>query len=143
MVKSQEDSDDAHPFWYARVLGIFHAQVVHTGPLAKNGSIQHIEFLWVRWFGIVKGHKYGPAVARLPKIGFLDETDSSAFGFLDPSLVIRGCHVIPAFADGRTPDLLTAKASLGRPIGETDDWLAFYVMMYVVSFYDLKEPLLT
>jgi hypothetical protein len=129
MVQSREDSVNAHPFWYARILGVFHAQVFHTGALAKNRSVQHMEFLWVRWFGIVEGHKYGANVARLPKIGYLNETDVSAFGFLDPSLVIRGCHLIPAFTDGRTQDLLATTTSLCRPIGETDDWAAFYVMM--------------
>jgi hypothetical protein len=129
MVASREDLENGHPFWYARILGVFHAQVFHTGPLANNRSLQHLEFLWVRWFGMVEGNRYGAKYARLPKIGFLDETDPSAFGFLDPSLVIRGCHLIPAFADGRTQDLLTSKKSLGRPIGETDDWAAFYVMM--------------
>jgi hypothetical protein len=88
-----------------------------------------MEFLWVRWFGVIEGHQCGTKIARLPKIGFLEESDPSAFGFLDPSFVIRGCHLIPAFADGRTQDLLTTKSSLGRPAGETDDWAAFYVMM--------------
>ena len=129
MVQSHEDSANAHPFWYARVLGVFHAQVLHTGPLAQNRSIQHMEFLWVRWFGIIEGHQYGAKIARLPKIGFLGETDASAFGFLDPSLIVRGCHLIPAFMDGRTSDLLKTKSSLGRPVGEIDDWAAFYVMM--------------
>jgi hypothetical protein len=129
MVRSQEDSANAHPFWYARVLGVFHAQVLHTGSRAKNHSVQHMEFLWVRWFGIVEGHQHGAKIGRLPKIGFLVESDTSVFGFLDPSLVIRGCHLIPAFADGRTQELLTLKSSLGRPMGDTDDWAAYYVNM--------------
>jgi hypothetical protein len=129
MVVSREEGRDAHPFWYARVLGVFHAQVYHVGPSAKNRSIQHMEFLWVRWFGTVPGYRSGPKVARLPKIGFLPETDESAFGFLDPSLVVRGCHLIPAFVDGRTSDLLTIPNSTARPLGETDDWEAYYVMM--------------
>jgi hypothetical protein len=131
MVKSREDTANGHPFWYARVLGVFHAQIFHTGPLARNRSVQHMEFLWVRWFGTVEGHRHGPKVAQLPKVGFLLGTDESAFGFLDPSLVIRGCHLIPAFADGRTSEILSTPYSLGRPIGEVDDWATFYVMMYV------------
>src|SRR5262245_22695215 len=83
----------------------------------------------VRWFSIVPGYRYGPKIARLPKVGFMHSTDDSAFGFLDPSLVIRGCHLIPAFADGRTSELLPSP-SIALPIGETDDWKAFYVMMY-------------
>jgi hypothetical protein len=134
MVMSRE-SGPGHPFWYARVLGVFHAQVYHIGPSAKNRSKQNMEFLWVRWFGTVPGYRFGPKLARLPKIGFLSDTDESAFGFLDPSLVVRGCHLIPAFVDGRTSDLLTIPNSIARPLGEKDDWAAFYVMMYVLYIY--------
>jgi hypothetical protein len=131
MVLSRETGANAHPFWYARVLGVFHAQVFHVGPNARNRSKQHMEFLWVRWFGTVPGYRHGPNVARLPKIGFISDLDDAAFGFLDPSLVIRGCHLVPAFAAGRTSHLLTISNSIARPVGETDDWAAFYVMMYV------------
>jgi hypothetical protein len=48
-----------------------------------------------------------------------------------PSHVIRGCHLIPAFADGRTSTLLTVPRSMGRCPDETNDWAAIYVMMYV------------
>ncbi|KAF9494121.1 hypothetical protein BDN71DRAFT_1393825, partial [Pleurotus eryngii] len=42
-------SHDAHnPFWYGRILHIFHV-VVHHPELATN---QQMDFLWVRWFGI-------------------------------------------------------------------------------------------
>jgi hypothetical protein len=137
MVISRE-TGSAHPFWYARVLGVFHVQLYHIGPSAKNRSKQSMEFLWVRWFGIVPGYRFGPKIARLPKIGFISDTDESAFGFLDPSLVVRGCHLIPAFVDGRTSDLLTIPNSIARPLGETDDWAAFYVMMYALNTYLLS-----
>ena len=129
MVLSPEEGEDAHPYWYARVIGVFHARVLHTGPQAVNRSVQHMEFLWVRWFGIVPGHKYGFKVARLPKVGFVPDTDDQAFGFLDPSLVIRGCHLIPAFADGRTSELLTTQNTAARLPGEIDDYVAYYVSM--------------
>lgn len=129
MVMSQEAGPNAHRFWYARVLGVFHAQVVHCGPAAINRSTQRVEFLWVRWFGIDVDHRYGLKAARLPKVGFVPDTDPLAFGFLDPSLVVRGTHLIPAFFDGRTPSLLTALPTAGRPLAETDDWTAYYVNM--------------
>jgi hypothetical protein len=65
-----------------------------------------MEFLWVRWFGVEPGYHWGFKTARLPKIGFVPNTDDMAFGFLDPSLVIRGCHLVPSFADGCTTKLL-------------------------------------
>jgi hypothetical protein len=93
-----------------------------------------LEFLWVRWFGIDPEHRHGHKVARLPKIGFVPEQDLSAFGFLDPSLVLQGCHLIPAFNDGRTLDLLNMSLTIARPPDEVDDWAAFYVNMYVSFF---------
>lgn len=132
---SRETALNAHPFWYARVLGVFHIRVLHVGPAATNRSIQHMEFLWVRWFGTETGHRHGFKVARLPKIGFVDETDDLAFGFLDPSLVLRGCHLIPSFINGRTSALLKTPYSAARPPGEFDDWAAFYVNMYVLVIY--------
>jgi hypothetical protein len=129
MVRSREDDPDAHPYWYARILGIFHTRVLHTHPAATNRSVQNMQFLWVRWFGIEPGHQSGLKVGRLLKIGFIPESDDQAFGFLDPSLVIRACHLIPTFADGRTTELLRSGATAARPVGETDDWTAFYVNM--------------
>jgi hypothetical protein len=94
-----------------------------------------MEFLWVRWFGIEIGHRYGFKVARLPKVGFVEENDPSAFGFLDPSLVLRGCHLIPSFVNGRTLDLLKTIHMAARPPGEFDDWAAFYVNMYDLEYF--------
>lgn len=65
MVLSPESGEDAHPFWYTQVLGVFYAQVLHTDPVTANKSIQNIEFLWVCWLGLILPH-----------------TDSLVFGFL-------------------------------------------------------------
>ncbi|KAF8426794.1 hypothetical protein L210DRAFT_3565833 [Boletus edulis BED1] len=48
-----------------------------------------------------------------------------------PSSVIRACHLIPAFAGGRTAALMKPGPSLGRLPGETDDWGSFYVNIFV------------
>ena len=130
MVISPETGPNAHPFWYARVLGIFHTEVVHTGEHSRNNAAQRMEFLWVRWFGIEPNYRSGFKVARLPKVGFVPEEDPDAFGFLDPSLVLRGCHLVPAFAGGRTSQLLkTVSPTAARPLDETDDWENYYVTM--------------
>jgi hypothetical protein len=130
MVISPEDQLGAHPFWYAHVLGVFHADVIHTGSEARNRSVQRMEFLWVRWFGVLPEYRWGFKRGRLPKIGFVPEEDDSAFGFLDPSFVIRGCHLVPSFPDGRTSELLrTTSPTSARPLDEVDDWKYYYVMM--------------
>ena len=67
--------------------------------------------------------------AKLPMVGFVPVSDPSAFGFLDPALVVRSCHLIPAFRNGRTQDLLSVTGSLGRAVDEVDDWANYYVNM--------------
>ncbi|KIJ58626.1 hypothetical protein HYDPIDRAFT_33994 [Hydnomerulius pinastri MD-312] len=123
MVLSREQGPDAHPFWYAQVLGAFLIKVHYAG------VEQTMDFLWVRWFGVVPGYRWGIQKARLPKIGFIPDSPA-AFGFLDPSLVIRACHLIPAFAAGRTDSLLRRGPSAARAANEADDWTAYYVNIF-------------
>ncbi|KAJ3837892.1 hypothetical protein F5878DRAFT_584314 [Lentinula raphanica] len=134
MMLSGEDQPGAHPYWYARVLGIYRATVISSHPQANTAESgpQDLEFLWVRWLGVAPQHRSGSHCARLPKVGFVDESDPFAFGFLDPAQVIRACHLMPAFNDGRTGELLkTTQRTLARKPGETDDWSYFYVGIFV------------
>lgn len=132
VVQSPETGPNAQPFWYARVIGIFHAMVSSSHQEVKKQSMQRMDFLWVRWFGVEPGrYRHGFRYARLPKIGFVESTDDYAFTFLDPAQVIRGAHIIPAFAEGRTSELLPTTKSVARVLNpeEDDDWLNFYVNM--------------
>lgn len=132
MVASSENAPDPHPFWYAAVLGVFHANVQHVGKDSRDFSVRRMEFLWVRWLGVVPDHSFGRRQACLPKVGFIPDSDEYAFGFLDPSLVLRGCHLLPAFADGKTTELLTmstCSVTEARTSGEKDDWVNYYVGM--------------
>lgn len=89
-----------------------------------------MEFLWVRWLGVVPGQRFGKKHAKLPKIGFVPDTDEFAFGFLDPAHVARGCHLIPSFVDGKSRDLLSTEGrSLGQVGAEGEDWANYYVGM--------------
>jgi len=124
------DDIDAHPYWYARVVGIFHVDVIHEGPKSQSSNKQRIDFLWVRWFGRDPSFKAGMQARRLHRVGFLDAAGPGAFGFLDPTMVLRGIHVIPAFAEGQTSDLLRPTHSVARmPLGEDQDWQYYYVNM--------------
>ena len=130
MLRSPEVSPGAHPYWYAQVLGIYHTHVSTTHPAASKHSAQHMQFLWVRWLGAEPGHRSGSKTARLPKVGFVEDTDEDAFGFLDPDLIIRGSHLIPAFNSGRTCDLMSYDGPTAtRSPDEKDDWANFYVNM--------------
>ncbi|KIM61801.1 hypothetical protein SCLCIDRAFT_25468 [Scleroderma citrinum Foug A] len=121
---------NAHPFWYCQVIRAFHISVLHVGPNARSRSLQIMELLWVRWLGVEPRYNWGLREARLPKVGFVPDNDDLAFGFLDPLLVIRGCHLIPCFSDGHMAALLRQGASVARHPSEDDDWCSFYVNIF-------------
>lgn len=125
MLLSHEDGPNAHPFWYTEVLSAF----IFTIDYAGTESM--MEVLWVRWFGVVPGHRWGFKYARLPKVGFVLSETGAAFGFVDPALVLRSCHLIPVFGDGRTNSLLPHGPSVARQENIDDDWTAYYVNMRV------------
>ena len=132
MVKSPETGSDAQPFWYARVIGIFHGLVSSSHMGVEEKSLRRMDFLWVRWLGVEPGrYRHGFRNARLPKIGFIESTDAYAFNFIDPAQAIRGVHLIPAFSEGRTSALLPTARSVARILNpeEKDDWVNFYVNM--------------
>ena len=130
MLQSPEIGTGAHPYWYAQVLGIYHASVSTTHPAAPKHSAQHMQFLWVRWLGVEPDYCSGSKVARLPKVGFVQDVDEDAFGFLDPDLIIRGCHLIPDFNSGRTCDLMSYNGpTVAWSPEEKDDWTNLYVNM--------------
>lgn len=105
MVHSRGDnSNSKHSFWYARVVGVFHVNVIWNGSKA-----QRMEFLWVRWFERDATHKSGWQHRRLDRIKFTtydSGEDDNAFGFIDPADVVRACHLIPCFHEGPTSDAL-------------------------------------
>ncbi|KAJ7053405.1 hypothetical protein C8F01DRAFT_926282, partial [Mycena amicta] len=69
--------------------------------------------------------------ARLPKVGFVPDSDPYAFGFLDPNLVIRAAHLVPDFNSGQTNYLLdTLDETIARSPGETADYQSFYVNIF-------------
>lgn len=129
---------DCHPFWYCQLLKAFNIEV-HFCPGGVSCSKETLNILWVRWLGIDPNHKWGFKQCKLLKVGFVPEDrDSPPFGFLDPSLVICGCHLIPAFVDRRTDQLLQRGPSVARLPGEMDNWVGYYMNMYVLSHLSQK-----
>lgn len=124
--------EDDHPYWYAWILGVFHVNVVYTGNDTPSfNSPQQMDFVWVRWFGRdPNNYQSGWKVKRLHRLGFIPADEPGAFGFLDPRHLIRGVHLIPAFAYGRTDGLLPP--SIARLLHENnEDWKFYYVNMFV------------
>ena len=132
MLRSPINEEGAEPYWYARVLGVYHANIwAENSVIPGARNVKRMDFLWVRWFGEEPDHRSGFCRARLPKVGFVESTDEFAFSFVDPANVVRGCHLIPAFDAGRSADLLPCPRSIARTLNpeDIDDWLNFYVNM--------------
>ena len=127
MVLSEDsnDTETTHPFLYGRVLGIYHVNVVYNGPGMVNYQPRRMEFLWVRWF---QYHSDKPLAGwdscRLDQLRFPSVASESAFGFVDPVDVVRGCHIIPRFARGQShPD----GKGLSKVAQDSGDWFSYYV----------------
>jgi hypothetical protein len=127
MTLSHEAGDtDPHAFWYGRIIGIFHVHIRYFQHRRYAPEIQHIPFLYVRWFGCDTSFQSGFRHKRYPRIGFDDP--EYAFTFLDPDQIIQGAHIIPGFAHKKSSDAL-GPSSAHRPSDNNQDWLYFYVNM--------------
>ena len=113
-------SQDSEPWLYAHVIAVYHVFVcTRTNPEPKR-----LELLWVRWMRRDTSHLKGPNASQFTRVSFISHsgTPGEAFGFVDPSHVIRGCHLIPVFDLRRTRDRLGV--SIAR--NTKGDWQAFY-----------------
>jgi len=112
-----------HRFCYARVLAIYHANVVYTGPGSMDFSSHCIEFLWVRWLELVD-LSAGWDARLLDKVRFVPMNQADAFSFIDPGDILRGCHLVPVFAAGK---FHIDGASFSRSAHDSEDWKQYYV----------------
>lgn len=107
-------------YLYARVLGIYHANVVYTGEGAADYNPRRVEFLWVRWYGLAQA----PKRHRFESLSFPPMANTDSFGFVDPADVLRACHIVPAFSTGRTH---TDGRGLSSCAMDAKDWKCYYV----------------
>jgi hypothetical protein len=117
------DTISDHPFRYARVLGTYHVNVVYVGPGMLDYQPRRMEFLWVRWYrnsGVVPNWNG----QTLDRIRFAPMAADDAFGFIDPSVVLRSCHLIPAFAKGMLHRDGKGMSFCAR---DSSDWVEYYV----------------
>ena len=112
-----------HPFWYARVLGIYHVNVVYAGDGTVDYLPRRLEFLWVRWYQM-DNVPVSWTNKCLDRVHFPPMMREDSFGFLDPSDILRGCHLMPAFSRGKVhPD----GAGVSHCAQDSRDWKAYYV----------------
>jgi hypothetical protein len=124
---SPDDQTETNRFWFARVLGIFHANVIYAGAGTSDYNPRRLDFLWIRYYS--KHPTPSPSSSlssfRLEMLEFPPVSETSSFGFIDPSSVLRCCHIIPAFFMGRH------RLQLGSPFSacanSAGDWEAYFI----------------
>ncbi len=126
-----------HPFLYGRVIGIYHANIIYVGPGMKDYEPMRFDFLYIRWFQLdifdfQDGECFDWASLRLNRVSFPSMTQSDSFGFVDPSLVLRGCHMIPAFSFGKRHPSGTGFSSMSK---DGNDWKNYYVNRSELSYW--------
>jgi hypothetical protein len=47
VLASEDDQPNPFPYWFGCIVGVFHADVLHTGTTSKSSEIQQMDFLWV------------------------------------------------------------------------------------------------
>jgi len=114
--------DPFYPYVYARVLAVYRVKVLHHSMAHPT----NMDVLWVRWLTVDKKHKAGWKAKRLYKVRFIPNLDEGAFGFLDPSDIIRGVHLIPGFDDGLIEDNLN-EAESKWDYEPARNWCSYYV----------------
>ena len=111
-----------HPFRYARVLSIYHANVVYVGPRMTDYQPHRMEFLWVQWYQSMATFHSEWSTQKHDHVWFASMTDKDAFGFVDPADVLRGCHIVPAFMSSR---LHADGKGLSHCAWDSADWIAY------------------
>lgn len=124
LLSSQEDG---HQYIYARVLGVYHVNVIYTGPGMLDYRARRVEFLWVRWFQNPDDLPVQIAwtTRRLDSLRFPPMSEEEAFGFIDPAHVLRGCHLIPSFAMGMRHE--ATELGVSACAQNSKDWRQYYV----------------
>lgn len=123
MLLSRANGPKTHPFCYARILGIYHANIIYTGPSSRDYQARRIEFLWVRWFEVLD-QPSGWEHLTLDAVRFAPMASTNAFGFVDPTDVLRCCHLIPAFERGKLHSDSIAMSHYAR---DSEDWKCYYI----------------
>ncbi len=133
VLANDSEAETVHPYWYARIIGLFHANICYNDPDGDHEDRQmfRVDFAWVRWYGFDSGHHSGFTAKRPHHVGFVNGNDSGAFGFLDPDDIIRAVHLLPVYRLGQTAEFLPPSIAR-RPEENNQDYEWYSVDMYVI-----------
>ena len=112
---------------YARVLRIFHINVIYTGPGSIDFRPRRVDVLFVRYYCSVSDQGDPWASGELERLTFPPVVHPHAFGFVDPGDVLRMVHIVPRFSQGRKHPVDEWGLSAAELANDSTDWREYYV----------------
>ena len=94
-------SSSPHHFLYVHILGVYHTNVIYTGPGMWDNKPCCFDFLWVQWFEAIDPASSGWSTSTLDTVRFPPMHLNSSFSFVDPKDVLCGCHILLAFLEDK------------------------------------------
>ncbi|KAG9104782.1 hypothetical protein FRC07_009737 [Ceratobasidium sp. 392] len=131
MLPAETGNDSkAHPFVYAKVLGVYHARIIHEDCLP-----QRMDFVHVRWLYYDYESPGGWDYKRLDRLAYVtcstNDDILDSFDFIDPASILRATHLLPDFCSKTTKSFLNLKKSIAYDSNEFGDWSGYYVNRFV------------
>ncbi|QRV91939.1 hypothetical protein RhiJN_19957 [Ceratobasidium sp. AG-Ba] len=130
LANAPDREPDEHPFIYAKVLGVYHTNVIYAGRPPRR-----MDFVHVRWMYYDENRPGGWKLNRLDRLAYqgcnVDTDILDAFGFVDPSNIVRATHLIPDFVSGTTKAYLNIPLSVSHDDAVYGDWNGYYVNRFV------------
>ncbi|KAG9089568.1 hypothetical protein FRC06_001484 [Ceratobasidium sp. 370] len=102
-----EAQAEAHPFLYAKVLGVYHTNITYSSRPPKRMDFVHVQWL------------------------YYDYERPDAFDFVDPGNIMRVTHLIPDFNTNTTKSYLSQNASIAYDDKDFGDWMGYFVNRFV------------
>ncbi|KAG0695162.1 hypothetical protein DFH29DRAFT_1005685 [Suillus ampliporus] len=123
LLKNRNDNGHGSEYHYTKVIAIHHVNVVR---LANVYESRRIEFLFIQWYESVQDHAWD--THTLGHVHFQPLANLNAFGFIDPGVVLRACHIVPAFSRGQRN---LGECGISPLAGDKHDWHEYYVNSFV------------
>lgn len=132
-----------HRFLHARVLRIFHTNVVYQGRGSSDLRKRRFDFLLIRWFSFKTRNAVQDSLDRITLVPL---SSADAVGFLDPANIVRASHIVPRYSlsqlhpdsqgsDRLYPDKRGSDPVVSKLAKDWEDYCEYYMNRYVRTLH--------
>jgi len=132
---STESSSLTHPFCLWLSAGHLSCQRSLCGPWCNRLPTNSPWISLVQWYNRITDY-CGWKAHKLDHWKFCTIQDADAFTFVDPSDVLRGCHIIPRFREGWAHSNGRGESICAK---DAQDWKEYYINRSVDTYFKLES----